>query len=272
MRRDVRQGLKARIRVGTPLIGSYVTFPSPEVVELFAHAGMDYVIIDLQHASPDWQTLAHMLRAADAGGAAAIVRVHMHEPSLLLKVLELGAEGISLPGVQGAADIHAAVEAMYYPPLGRRGACGHTRAGGYNSRRSDFPEHTRAQNERVCIWAIVEDQAAIAKVGEIAAVRPGADVIGVGRGDLSTALGLAGQVNHPDVVAANEKVIAEVRAKSGGQCASSTMIQRTEDIAPWLERGCRLFTYAADAILLMDAARGAVEAFRASKPARDAKL
>ena len=52
------------------------------MVELFAHAGMDYVIIDLQHASPDWQTLAHMLRAADAGGAAAIVRVHTHEPSL----------------------------------------------------------------------------------------------------------------------------------------------------------------------------------------------
>jgi 4-hydroxy-2-oxoheptanedioate aldolase len=173
--------------------------------------------------------------------------------------------------VQGAADIRTAVEAMYYPPLGRRGACGHTRVGGYNSRRSDFPDHMRAQNERVCLWAIVEDPTAIARVGEIAAVRPGADVISVGRGDLSAALGLPGQVNHPDVVAANETVIAEVRARSGGQCASSAMIQRTEDIAPWLERGCRLFTYAADAILLMEAARGAVEAFRASTPAREVR-
>ena len=99
-------------------------------------------------------------------------------------------------------------------------------------------------------------------------MRPGADVIGVGRGDLSTALGLAGQVNHPDVIAANEKVIKEVQARSGGQCASSTMIQRTEDIAPWFERGCRLFTFAADAILLMDAARGAVDAFRSAVPAK----
>jgi 2-keto-3-deoxy-L-rhamnonate aldolase RhmA len=120
----------------------------------------------------------------------------------------------------------------------------------------------RRQNERVCIWAIVEDPDAIAKVGEIAAVRPGADVIGVGRGDLSTALGLAGQVNHPDVIAANERVIKEVQTKSAGHCASSAMIQRAEDMAPWLERGCRLFTFAADAILLMEAARGAVEAFR----------
>jgi 4-hydroxy-2-oxoheptanedioate aldolase len=268
MAKDSQPGLKARIQSGKSLIGSYVTFPSPDVVELFAHAGMDYVIIDLQHASPDWQTLAHMLRAADAGGTASIVRLYSHEPEIVLKVLELGAEGISLPGVRSAADIRAAVDAIYYPPLGHRGACGHTRVGGYNSRRADFPEHVRRQNERVCLWAIVEDSEAIGKIGEIAGVRPGADVIGVGRGDLSTALGLAGQVNHPDVITANEKVIKEVQTKSGGACASSVMIQRTEDIAPWFQRGCRLFTFAADAILLIDAARGAVEAFHSALPAK----
>src|SRR4029079_7235998 len=104
MPKETRPGLKAMIRAGKPLIGSYVTFPSPEVVELFARAGMDYVIIDLQHSSPDWQTLTHMLRAADAGGLAPIVRMYAHEPSVILKVLELGAEGISLPGVKSAAD------------------------------------------------------------------------------------------------------------------------------------------------------------------------
>ena len=268
MAKDSQLGLKAKIKSGKPLIGSYVTFPSPEVVELFAHAGMDYVIIDLQHASPDWQTLAHMLRAADAGGTSPIVRLYTHEPEIILKVLELGAEGISLPGLQSAENLRAVADAVYYPPLGHRGACGHTRVGGYNSRRSDFPEHVQRQTDRVCIWAIVEDTEALRKVGEIAAVRPGADVISVGRGDLSTLLGLAGQVNHPDVIAANEKVIKEVQARSGGQCASATMIQRTEDIKPWFDRGCRLFTFGADAILLMDAARGAVEAFRSSAPAK----
>ena len=112
MTRPIPLGLKAKIKAGKPLIGSYVTFASPEVVELFAHAGMDYVIIDLQHSSPDWQTLAHMLRAADAGGVSPIVRMYTHEPSVILKVLELGAEGISLPGVQSAADIRAAAGAQ----------------------------------------------------------------------------------------------------------------------------------------------------------------
>ena len=255
-------GLKAKIRTGNALIGSYVTFPSPEVVELFARAGMDYVIIDLQHSSPDWQSLTHMLRAADAGGTCPIVRLHKHDPSLILKVLDLGAEGISLPGVQGASDIRSAVQAMYYAPLGNRGACGHTRAGGYNSRRADFPEHIRRQNDRVCLWAIVEDAAAVDKIAEIASVRPGADIISIGRGDLSVSLGFPGQIDHPQVVAATERAVQEVQSNSTGQCASAVMIHRADEILPWFRRGCRMFTFAADAILLMDAARGAVEAFR----------
>lgn len=258
------RGLKAKLKAGEAVIGSYVTFPSPEVVELFACAGMDYVLIDLQHASPDWQTLAHMIRAADARGVAPIVRVHDHHPSLLLKVLELGAEGIALPGVGSAADIRAAVEAMYYPPVGRRGACGHTRVGGYNSRRAEFPDHVRRQHDRVLVWALVEDPAAIANIGEIASLRPGADVIGVGRGDLSTALGLYGQIDHPDVIAANEGVIKEVRFRSGGECASSVMVHRPDEVRTWHDRGCCMFTYAADAILLMEAARTAVDGFRSS--------
>jgi 4-hydroxy-2-oxoheptanedioate aldolase len=251
---------KARLKAGTPQIGCYVTFPSPDVVELLAHAGMDYLILDLQHSSPNWETLAHMIRAADAGGAAPLVRVHSRDPAILLKVLDMGAEGINLPLVKNADEVRAAIDAVYYAPLGHRSACGHTRAGGYNPRRADFPEHVKRQHERVTIWCAIEDPASLANAGDIAALRP--DVIGVGRGDLSAALGLHGQVNHPDVIAAAERVIAEVQRRSNGATACSTMIQRHEDFAPWRARGCRLFTYAADAILLMEAARAAVETFR----------
>jgi 4-hydroxy-2-oxoheptanedioate aldolase len=255
-------GLKAALKAGKPQIGSYVTFPSPEIVELFAAAGMDYVIIDLQHSSPDWQTLAHMIRAAEARRISPVVRVYSHEPALLLKVLEMGAEGISLPGVRNAADMRAAVDAIYYPPIGRRGACGHTRVAGYNSRRSDFPDHVRRQHERVLIWALIEDPEAISNVEEIASVLPGADLIGVGRGDLSVALGLAGQIDHPTVIEIAEKVIQQVTSRSRGECGSSVMVHGPDEIAAWFARGCRVFTYAADAIMLMNAARDAVRTCR----------
>jgi 2-keto-3-deoxy-L-rhamnonate aldolase RhmA len=256
------EGLKAALRAGKPQIGSYVTFPSPEIVELFAAAGMDYVIIDLQHSSPDWRTLAHMIRAAEARRIFPVVRIYANEPALLLKILELGAEGMSLPGVQSAADIRAAVDAVYYPPIGRRGACGHTRVAGYNSRRSEFPDHVTRQHERVMIWAAIEDPGALAKVDEIASVRPGADVIGVGRGDLSVALGLPGQIDHPAVIEAAEKVIREVSARSQGECALSVMIHSPDEVGAWFARGCRVFTYAADAIILMNTAREAVRGCR----------
>ncbi len=264
-----RPGFKARLRAGQPQIGSYVNIAAPEVVEIFGHAGMDYVIIDLQHSSPDWQTLAHMIRAADAAGVSPLVRMNTRDPDIILKVLEMGAEGINLPGVKNADEVRAALDALHYAPLGQRSACGHTRAGGYNSRRSDFPEHVKRQHERVTLWCAVEDPESLANVGAMADLRPGPDVIGVGRGDLSASMGLYGQVNHPDVIAATERVIAEVHRRSNGQTASSTMIQRHEDIAPWLARGCRLFTYAADIILLMEAARAAVDVFRGELTRKD---
>ena len=257
-------GLRARLSAGESLVGSYVTIASPEVVEILAFAGLDYVVIDLQHSSPNWDTLAHMLRAADVHRVSTIVRVHDKRPEFLLKVLELGAEGISLPGVTSAAELRAAADAVYYPPLGHRGACPHTRIAGFNPNRAEFPAHAARQNERVFLWALLEDPAAVAAVGAIAAVQPGASVIGVGRGDLSTVLGLAGQIDHPDVVAATERVIAEVRARSGGACVSSVMVHDEAEARRWFAAGARMFTYAADAVMLAKAARGAVSAFRAA--------
>jgi 4-hydroxy-2-oxoheptanedioate aldolase len=257
-----REGFKARLNAGRLLVGSYVSLPSPDVVELFAHAGMDYVVIDLQHSSPGWDTLAHMIRAADAAGAAPLVRVYTRDPAILLKLLDMGAEGINLPSVKSAAEVRAVLDAIYYAPLGHRGASSHTRAGGYNSRRAEFPAHVQRQNARVALWCTIEDRESLAHVGEIAALDPGPTVISVGRGDLATSMGVAGEVDHPHVIAAAERAIAEVKRHSGGKTASAAMVQRAEDFAPWHARGCRLFTYAADAILLMEAARRAVDAFR----------
>ena len=120
----------------------------------------------------------------------------------------------------------------------------------------------KRQHERVLIWALIEDPEAIANVEEIAAVRPGADLIGVGRGDLSVALGLPGQIDHPTAIEATERVIQQVTDRSQGQCGLSVMVHGPHEIAPWFERGCRMFTYAADAVMLMNVARDAVEQFK----------
>ena len=89
-------------------------------------------------------------------------------------------------------------------------------------------------------------------------MRPGADLIGVGRGDLSVALGLPGQIDHPTVIDATTKVIQQVTDRSNGECGLSIMVHGPHEVAAWFERGCRMFTYAADAVMLMNTAREAV--------------
>jgi 2-keto-3-deoxy-L-rhamnonate aldolase RhmA len=256
--------LKDRLMKGEALIGSYVTLPSPEIVEILGAAGMDYAIIDLQHSSPDWQCLAHMIRAGEARGIAPLVRTHDQSASTLLKLLEMGAEAILLPGLRNAAQLKTVADAVFYPPLGARGACGHTRVAGYNPDRTAFPSHMRAQNDRIWIWAFIEHAEAIDQIGAIAEVVPGATAIGLGRGDLAVSMGLPGQVDHPDVVAATEAAIQTVADRSEGRCFSSVMVNSKEDIIPWFNRGARLFTFKADAVMLMTAAQDAVGAFQRS--------
>ncbi len=264
MRLTVEQpSFKARLEARIPLIGTYAMLPSPDVVELLALAGMDYVIIDTQHVSPDWSVLGNMVRAADARGITPIVRVHDIDDKLILKVLEFGVDVISLPFVRSPEDIRAAVDAMRFPPQGHRSTCHLARSAGYSAwGRGHYAEHIREKNERAVLIALAEDPLTIANVGDLAAVRPGADVIGIGRGDLSTALGFPGQYDHPEVVAVTERAIAEVRARSNDACVSQVQVRDPADVPAWLARGCRMFTFASDTWMLMGAAKTAVDAFR----------
>lgn len=257
-------GIKQKLAAGRACLGTYVTLPSPEIVEIFGAAGMDYVIIDLQHSAPSWDTLRHMIRAAEVVGVAPVVRVPDGETTRILRILELGAEGISIPGISSSAELQAITQACFYKPLGNRGSCGHTRVGRYNPDRAEFAEHMRAQNERVFVWALVENPQALLQVEELVAVEPAPTIISVGRGDLSVAIGRPGQIDHPEVIAATERVIANVSSSSSGRCFSSVMVHAADEIGFWHERGARLFTYSADAPLLSKLVRGLVAEFRTS--------
>ena len=265
-----RPSFRSLLKSRTPVIGAWTMLPSPDVVELLALAGMDYVIIDMQHASPTWDILANMIRAADVRGIAPIVRVNEIDARLILKVLELGVDAIYLPFVRTPDDIRTAVDAMRFFPEGHRSTCHLTRSAGYSAwARGGYADHIQRLNERAVLIAIAEEMPVIENIGDLAAVRPGADVIGIGRGDISTALGFAGQYDHPDVVAVAERGIAEVRTRSGDECASSIQVRDAADIPRWLAKGCRMFTFASDTWMLMGAAQAAVNAFRVATGSRN---
>jgi 2-keto-3-deoxy-L-rhamnonate aldolase RhmA len=251
--------LAGRLRDGEPLLGTFTFLQSPAAAEAVASAGVDVVVIDMEHAAPDWSEVANTIRAIEVGGAAAMVRVPGGDPSGVLRTLELGAQGIVVPFVRGPEDVARAVASVRYPPAGRRGTCSMTRAASYGLRRAAFQELTEQANEGVVLVGIIEDQEGFRNVDAILDADPGLDVVLLGRGDLATDMGLPGQTEHPDVVQlvehALEKALAHERVVPG--VVAYDMAQ----IPAWRARGVPLVFYAADVVVLARAFADAVQAF-----------
>lgn len=94
-----------------------------------AAAGFDFAFIDGEHGSGEALELEHHVRAAESFGMPAVVRIASHQPSEILRALDIGAEGIIIPHVNTWAEAEAVVKAAHYPPIGRRGLATTTRAG-----------------------------------------------------------------------------------------------------------------------------------------------
>jgi 4-hydroxy-2-oxoheptanedioate aldolase len=194
--------LRRRLAEGGPLLGALLRMPAESLAEMVAVAGLDCVLLDLEHGPADLVSLQHHVLAAQVHGVPTLVRVGADEPALVLRCLDLGVVGIVFPHVSSAEDARRAVAAAHYPPLGQRGFASYSRAGLYGATPSE--QHLDAGADTVVI-IMVEDAAGCAAAAEILAV-DGVDGVFVGPADLSVSLGLRGDAQHPDVLAASRDV------------------------------------------------------------------
>jgi 2-keto-3-deoxy-L-rhamnonate aldolase RhmA len=179
--------VKRVMREGGLALVSHVGFADPAVVEIIAMSGFDGAFIDMEHSGFDFQTVGEMIRIADLTGVTPIVRVPENNAKLILRILDMGAQGIQVPHISGLEDAKRAVAAVRYPPLGERGAAGSTRAAGYGS--VAWREHVRTSNEEILLIAMTEDLHGIRDIEAIAAL-DGVDLISLAPTDLSMALGI----------------------------------------------------------------------------------
>ncbi|HEX6979731.1 MAG TPA: aldolase/citrate lyase family protein [Alphaproteobacteria bacterium] len=208
----MKKPLKARIRDREKLYGLFVMIPSPAVVEMAGYAGFDYVIIDLEHGAATTESLEHLLRAADAVGIPAIVRVGNREPVEILRVLDAGACGILAPHVLTAEDAARLVSAAHYPPIGNRGMATTTRAGRHGF--VTVADHLKRAREETVVLVQIEDAAALPRVSSIAAT-PHVDGVFIGPADLAASLGRPGEIDHPDVAGAIDGIVRDTIAAKG---------------------------------------------------------
>jgi 4-hydroxy-2-oxoheptanedioate aldolase len=245
MRRTAdERSLRRRLLDGETLYGLVIKAPSPALVEMCAAAGFNFAFIDGEHGSGEALELEHHLRAAESFGMPAIIRIGSHHPSEILRALDIGAEGIIVPHVNTRADAEAVVRAAHYPPIGRRGLATTTRAGRHAL--SNLKEHLRSAEENTLIAVQVEDPEAIEHVAEIASVAY-VDCVFIGPADLSLGLGYPGEIDHPTVVEAFDRICRAVATKPNVKLGS--FARDAQEARAWNAKGASFVALASTLLI-----------------------
>jgi 4-hydroxy-2-oxoheptanedioate aldolase len=196
-----------------------------------------------------FETAGEMVRAAEAGGAAPLVRVSGNSEEAILHALDIGAHGVIIPHVGSREEAEAAVARAKYHPLGGRGFSPFTPAGGYSL--GGVAGHAAAQNARTLVGLILEGREGIEALEEILAIpgiRKKVDLIYIGAYDLSQALGHPGQVDHPEVRRRMQECMRSIR--EAGIAGGGYVAKDGKDVAWMVESGMQFVTLLPDCTLL----------------------
>jgi 2-keto-3-deoxy-L-rhamnonate aldolase RhmA len=228
----------ARVRRMEPFIGTWLSIGSPIIAELAAASGFDWLLFDLEHGSHSDAVLMSNLQAIKGSSTMAIVRVGAPHPDLILRALDWGSGGIMVPHVESAAEAQGCLQAMHYPPRGRRGISRSARVYEYGLRPMPAPEDLVPP----VLFAQIETLEGVKHVDEIAAVE-GVDVLFVGPADLAFDISVR-RNGHPAVY---EECLAAVTAaaRAAGKQAG-ILVRSTKDIPALRDQGFTHFAVESD--------------------------
>lgn len=236
----------ARVLLATGgAVGTWVSTADPTVAEILAGSGLDFLAIDGEHGVVDAGSLGPVLAAVRPSGLPTLFRVAENEQARIQHALDAGASGVIVPRVRSAADAARAAAATRYPPAGSRGiaprrASGYGRDAGYLARANDL----------VACVVQVETRGALDDLAGILAT-PGVDALLVGPNDLAGSLGHTGEIDHPENLAAIERVRAGARAAG---IPVGIHVRDSAEARARLADGFAFVTVASDAGLLAAAA------------------
>lgn len=176
---------------------------SPEVPRILAAAGLHWSYLDSEHGGFDLETLQDLIRAANEAGLCPIVRVADLQYPLVARALDCGAQGVLFPRVESPELLEKAISWTRFPPEGVRGYGLQPTHVGYEA--IGMPDIIAHANANTMVTLQIETKAAIERIDELLSV-PKIDAVMIGPADLSISLGVAGQFEHPTLVAAIEKI------------------------------------------------------------------
>jgi 4-hydroxy-2-oxoheptanedioate aldolase len=249
-----------RIGGARPRFGMWVASGSGYVTEICAGSGIDWVLLDQEHAPNDLRTTLEQLQVlAGYPDVDVVVRPPSADPVYIKQLLDIGAQNIIVPMIDGPEEAAAAVAATRYPPAGVRGVGS---ALARASRWNRITDYLATADQGVSLTVQVESTAGLAALGDIADV-DGVDAVFIGPADLAASMGRLGQPEHPEVVRAIEAALATIveHGKCAGVNAFSEAIARR-----YLDAGASFVLVGADVALLARGAEQLVAKYRKLLP------
>jgi 2-keto-3-deoxy-L-rhamnonate aldolase RhmA len=230
--------LLKRLREGLPSVASFITIPDPFTAEVMGVAGVDVVVIDTEHSAMSEAQLHGVLTALYPTEAAVIVRVADNDPALIGQALDLGAEGVLVPGVRSRADCEIAVRSCLYAPKGIRGF-GPRRASRLHGGRADYLARA---NDEIAVIAMIEHVDALDHLDEIVTTE-NLSAVFVGTADLAVSMGYLHDLANPAVAQAVTRIAQSCITH---QIPFGVFTGNEEAAAGWVARGARIVTMGSD--------------------------
>lgn len=230
--------LLKRLRQGLPSVASFITIPDPFVAEVMGAAGVDALVIDTEHSAMSAAQLHGVLTALHPTEAAVIVRVADNDPGVIGQALDLGAEGVLVPGVRSRADCELAVRSCFYAPKGIRGF-GPRRASRLYGGRADYVARA---NDEIAVIAMIEHIDALDDLDGIVTTDHLSAVF-VGTADLAVSMGYLHDLANPAVTQAAMRI---AQTCLDHQIPFGVFTGNEEAAAAWLARGAQIVMIGSD--------------------------
>ncbi|MFZ7134255.1 MAG: HpcH/HpaI aldolase family protein [Eubacteriales bacterium] len=233
--------LREILESGNYALGGFLSIGAPSIVEVVALGGLDFVIIDTEHGEANFESVVNMIRAAEAHGITAIIRMTDYDQKMIGRYLDNGAHGIQVPMVETGEMAQKVVAACKYAPDGLRGL-----SGGRGSKWGHIKDYTVTVNRELMTICMCETKLAVDNIEEIVKT-PNLDVLFIGTGDLSQSLGCTGEKDHPLVIEAVNYVL---RACKKYNVIPGIVTGSAAEAAKYIRQGFRYVTVLNDMRLI----------------------
>ena len=242
----MNKSFKSRLKKNALLIGSWITIPDTNIIEIFSNFSFDWLCIDMEHSSITIKEIPFLTSLIESKNITPLVRIGEHDKNLIKRVMDCGSHGIIVADVRTAEQAKSIINSVKYPPYGTRGV-GLYKAQNYGENFDDY--NIWLQNESVIILQI-EHIDALNNLDEILSLND-VDAIMIGPYDFSGSIGIPGDFKNKKYLN-NLNLILKKSKKYKKTIGIHSISTNPNDCKDYIKKGYKFIACSLDTIFLMN--------------------